>query len=426
MSMPAPMDESIARAPEPLSPMGDAAAACKWIREHRDQLLAHFCRLVQTPSDNPPGDCRAAADVAEAELGRLGIPVERYEVNPGDGPPLPTVLGWLGPWTDTPDLVLNAHLDASPPTPEWTVPAYAALRRDGHVFGRGATLSKSDVAAYSYALAAAAHALSGSAQGTAVVALTADEGSGGDHGPRHLVEERGLRPRHAITAGLTHQVGIAHNGAIQARLTVRGRATHQAVVPPDDEAMRHAIAIAWRIVREGDELRRKAGKIDGIAHPTLNVTRIAGGELPGLAPGTVELLTDRRVMPEESTEVVLDELLRLIDEMAQESGAKVDVEMVQRAEPLRPTPESEHWARIVAQEAEAVQGRVVPLRGIPLYTDARWFGAHGIPTALYGTGADDLAAAGVNGQDENVAEADLYAAAEAIARVVTRVLTPQR
>ena len=400
---------------------GPAAA---WLRGHREELIEHLCALIRTPSDNPPGDCRAAADVAEARCAALGLDTERYEVAPGGGAaPLPTVLAWLGPRTLAPDLVLNAHLDASPPTPEWTVGAYDAVRRDGRVWGRGATLSKSDVAGYAYALAAAREALGAPLERTAVLAITSDEGSGGDNGPRHLLERYGLRPARAIAPGLTHRVGIAHNGAVQLRLTVRGAAAHQAVVPPSREAMRHAVALARRMLDLDAELRRRPGRVDGIAHPTLNVTRLCGGELLGLAPGTVELLVDRRVMPDEDTGAAIDELSALVASARAELGATIESELVQCAEPLRPTPEGEAWARVVQREAQAVLGEPVPLMGVPLYTDARWFGARGIPTVLYGAGAEDLVGAGVNGADENVAETDVHAAAEAVARVVAQVLS---
>ncbi|MEA2332869.1 MAG: succinyl-diaminopimelate desuccinylase [Thermoleophilaceae bacterium] len=398
------------------------SAAAEWVRGRGPELLDYAGELIAIPTDNPPGDCTAAAEVAAAKLSSLGLTVERHDSQAPEGFAIPTVLGWLGPRTMTPELVLNAHLDASPPTPEWTEDPYGAVRRDGRIYGRGAALSKSDVAAYTYGVAAAAAVLEEPA-GTVLVAITSDEGSGGDRGPRALLEQYGLQPRRAITAGPTHGIGIAHNGALQVRLTFRGRAAHQAAVPPEQEAMRHAVAVAAALIREGDRLRgiRCDGAVPGIGHPTLNVTRLSGGQWLGLAPGTVEMLIDRRVTPDEDFEAAEEHLRRLIAELVSDAGASAEVEMAQRALPLRPTPESEDWARAVQSEAEQVLGEPVPLRGVPLYTDARWFGQHGVPTVLFGAGADDIVASGANGQDENVAEADVLAASEVVARVAALV-----
>lgn len=186
--------------------------------------------------------------------------------------------------------------------------------------------------------------------------------------------------------------------------------------------MRKAIQLAGRLLDAGDDLRRRPGTIGGIASPTLNVTRLCGGELFGLAPGTIELLTDRRVMPSEDTHAAVAEYLETVAAIQRELGFQIDVEVVRVAEPLRPAAHQTPWAELVRAEAVAVLAHDVPLVGIPLFTDARWFGAHGVPTVLYGAGSDDLVESGINGQDENLEEADLLAATEIIGRLVTRTL----
>ena len=403
---------------------GDVGARAEQLAaEKADRALSYLADLIRIPTDNPPGDCSAASARVASEFDAVGLGVERYEVVPPSGPRVPTVIGWLGPRTMTPDLVLNAHLDTSPQGDGWTVEPQGASRRDGRVYGRGATLSKADVAVYTYA--AAAQPRHGEALGTVAVAITADEGSGGDNGPRHLLEDFGLRPKRAICPGITRSVTIAHDGCIQAKITIRGRACHQALVDPATETMRLAVAIAQRIVDAGDALRGRPSDIPGIVCPTLNVTRICGGETFGMAPGRVEVWVDRRVLPSENFDAAADDLRRLFSEFHDQYPAHVECELVQSAAPLRPSPEQAPWARLVQREASAVLGTEVPLGGLPLYTDARWFGAHGIPTVMYGAGAGDLVEAGVNGQDENVAEADVASATQVVARVIAAVLSGQ-
>ena len=328
---------------------GDARTrAAKVAAENADKTLGYLMDLIRIPTDNPPGDCSAAATRVASEFDAVGLDVERYEIVPALGPPVPTVIGWLGPRTTTPDLVLNAHIDTSPEGDGWTVRPLGASRRNGRLYGRGATLSKADVAIYTYA--AAAQPQTSEPIGTVAIAITADEGSGGSNGPRYLLEEFGLRPRSAICAGITPSVTIAHDGCIQAKITIRSRACHQALVDPAVETMRLAVALAQRVVDAGDALRRRHSDIPGITCPTLNITRICGGEYFGMAPGRVEVWVDRRVLPSEDFDAAEGDLLRLIAEFRDQCQAVVEFELVQSAVPLRPSPEQAPWARLVQRE----------------------------------------------------------------------------
>ena len=397
--------------------------AAREARVLRGAVADYLADLIRIPTDNPPGDCREAAARVQRELAALGLGSERIDVDWPEGPgPVPIVLAWLGPRTLTPALLLNAHVDASPPGDGWTVDPYAAERRNGRIYGRGATLSKADVAAYTYAVAAAARALNGAARDrTVVLAITADEGSGGERGPRHLLEAVGLRPERAICAGFTHAVGIAHDGCVQIKVTIEARATHTAFARPSSETMRAVAALARRAFDVDAELRDRPCDIPGIASPTLSVTRIRGGEWFGLAPGRAELWLDRRVTPEEDPAAVLEQLRLLVGDTLAGWDAAATVEVAQVAQPLRVTEAQNAWAAELQLTAAAVLGHAVPQRGVPLYTDARWFGAHGVPTVLYGAGAGDLLDTGANGSDENVHEQDLADATEVLARVVSAV-----
>ncbi len=391
-----------------------------WVGAHSEQLLTFLSELVATPSPNPPGDCDAAADRLEDEMRGFGFDVERREVDRSPGGSAPTVLGWVGQRTEQPALLLNAHLDTSPPGDGWTVDPYGAVRRGGQIYGRGAVLSKGDVAAYVYA-AAAASAAGCTSDRSVLVAITADEGSGGELGPRQLLEQGRLRPERVICAGVTHQVTIAHNGCIQAKLCFHGPAIHTALADPTSEVMGQVVLAGQRIADVDRELRARPGCIPGIASPTLSITRICGGECFGMAPGAVEVWLDRRVTPGEHVEAAAAELAELVRLIEADAGARIDFQIVQRAQALRPSPAQERLALAVQAEAELVLGEDVPLRGLALYTDARWFGMQGIPTVMYGAGPSDLAGSGINGSDEHVAEDDVVDAARVLGRVIEQV-----
>ena len=57
----------------------------------------------------------------------------------------------------------------------------------------------------------------------------------------------------------------------------------------------------------------------------------------------------------------------------------------------------------------------IPVKGVPLYTDARHYSAAGIPTVLYGAGPRTLEEANGHMADENLRLDDLYKATEVIA-----------
>ncbi len=401
--------------------MTSSVEAVKRARDHAEDAIGFLQDLIRLRTDTPAG-YGAAADTVAARLAELGFDVQRFDVADATGALVPSVLGWAGPRTTTPILVLNAHLDTNPAGEGWSVSEYGGERREGRVFGRGSVIAKSDVSAFAYGVSAAC-AHSRANVGTVLVAITCDEGGGGNLGPGHILEELGIRPRRAMTAGFTPIVGVAHNGAVQGVVTVRGIASHQAAVDPASDAMQHAVRIAAAIGERDLELRRRGSTTTGIAHPTFNVTRFRAGTSFGMAPGLAELLIDRRVTPDEVLAEAEQDVRAVVHSVPHGDAVAVELDLRPGVEPMRPTAGQLSWAELVRDEAAAVLGHPVPMGGIPIYTDARLFATAGIPTVLFGAGDPDLVAAGVNGVDESVAEADVAAAVQIVARVVERVLT---
>src|SRR5207244_3259415 len=95
------------------------------------------------------------------------------------------VIGRLAGATARPTLHFNGHLDVVPPGAGWTVEPFAALLRDGRLYGRGVTDQKAGIAASIFAVEALRRAgirLSGAVEQSATV----DEESGGLAGAAYL------------------------------------------------------------------------------------------------------------------------------------------------------------------------------------------------------------------------------------------------
>ena len=127
----------------------DKKALVRWIQEHQEEMISFLKKLVQTPSDNPGGDCYPIADFLHQELTEVGIKnvslleVDEEDVKATGMISLANVLGSsvFGEGTGT-TIVLNAHGDVVPPGLGWSVDPYGGEIIDGKMYGRGVAVSK--------------------------------------------------------------------------------------------------------------------------------------------------------------------------------------------------------------------------------------------------------------------------------------------
>ncbi len=397
------------------------------IDAERERAVAFLAELVRTPTDNPPGDLAAAAERIAGLLEELGFEVERYPVPDAAvrtvGMKSCTNLVVRRRFADDgPVIALNAHGDVVPPGEGWSVDPYDAAIRDGWMYGRGVAVSKSDIAGYAFAMRAL-EPLAGTLRGTVELHVTFDEETGGEIGPRWLLEQGIVRPDLAICAGFSWRVVNAHNGCLHLEATVRGRSAHAALPATGIDALEAATAALAALYDHRRKLVRKVSAVPGIGSPQLTVGVVEGGINTNVVPDRITFRLDRRLIPEESGEEVGAGLVALIREaVAEVPGAGVEVRRVLLAEPLRPLPGTERLAATLASQAEAVLGEPVPIGGVPLYTDARHYAAAGVPVVLYGAGPRSLEEANAHRADERLPLAMLPKAAEVVARSLSELL----
>lgn len=377
--------------------------------------------LVRHPTFEPR-QCIGTAPFVIDAMTACGFDIEEHYPKNRDGHPLPVIIGWLGPRTRQPDILLCAHMDTSPPGTGWSRDPYGAERSGGVLFGRGAVVSKSDIACFIFAAEAAHQAAGGAYARTIAVAVTSDEGAGGDYGAAYLLKDLNIQPKIAIFPGMTDVVADAHKGCVQVKVRIAGTACHQSILKPNEDAMRRASALCKDIYLLADRLAPHQSSA-GALLPTLNVTRICGGTEFGMAPHEVDVWIDRRVSPEEQLQAARDELLSLINANVESSNARVTCEVVRMAEPMRATGKQRHFLDLLREEAKLAFGKELTVAGSPLYTDARWFSSAGIPTIMYGAGEADIQVSGANGINERVPEECVEQAMVILARAMVRVVT---
>lgn len=398
-----------------------------FLRARRDAATALLAALVRIPADNPPGDCAPVAEQVAALLEHLGLVVERHPV-PAEaaraaGMASCTNLVARRHFGDGPVLALNAHGDVVPPGAGWTADPYGAEIRDGWLYGRGAAVSKSDIATYAFAMLAL-DAAPGMLHGTVELHVTFDEEVGGEIGPKYLLAQGISRPDAVIGAGFSYAVVTAHDGALHLEVTVQGRSAHAARPAAGIDALEAATHILSELYRSRAALAPRVSAFSGIGAPQLTVGMIEGGTSTNVVPDRVTFRLDRRIVPEEAPGTVEHELRGLIDAAAaKHPAARVSVKRILLAAPLTPLPGVAGLAGMLRRHASSVFGEPVEIVGVPLYTDARHYAAAGIPVALYGAGPRSIEEANAHRADERVALADLHSATEVVALTLAEFLT---
>src|ERR1700704_1747765 len=106
------------------------------------EIFEHYSSLIRIDTSNPPGNETKAAEYLKKVLDREGIPAQIYELEPGRG----NVIARLKGNGSKKPLLVMGHLDVVGVQRErWTVDPFAALRKDGYVYGRGSIDDKDKV-----------------------------------------------------------------------------------------------------------------------------------------------------------------------------------------------------------------------------------------------------------------------------------------
>ena len=399
----------------------------EFLRANRDAETRFLAEIVKIPSDNPPGDCERSAETVAKLLEGLGFAVERHKVPDAlvkaNGMVSSTNLivrkqfGRGGP-----TIALNAHGDVVPPGTGWTRDPYGAEIVDGWMYGRGAAVSKSDIASYAFAILALEES-GAELNGAVELHVTYDEEAGGEIGPRWILEQGLSKPDLAIGAGFSYAVVTAHNGCLHLEVEVLGRSAHAARPFTGVDALEAANGVLTALYGWRGGLSARRSNVPGIGSPQMTVGLITGGINTNVVPDRIAFRLDRRMVPEENPAEVEAELRAVIARAAElRPEAKVTVNRILLAEPLTPTPAGDKLTQALCRHATAIMGEPVTASGVPLYTDARHYAKAGVPIVLYGAGPRTIEEANAHRADERLPLSDLFKATEVVALTLAELL----
>lgn len=384
-----------------------------------DALIDLTCRLVDAGGANPGGTEEQVVSALATAAAERGLVSHADTVAPSR-PNIDVELapsGDDGRIGDGPGLLFLGHSDVVPAGSGWSREPFTASVDGGRIYGRGATDMKGGLAAVLVAMDALRRA-EAHLRGPVRLACTVDE------------EDLGLGIRALVARGLGRDfLGcvVAEPTDLNTITACRGDAYIEVEVtgvpahsgrPADG---RSAIGAAARLIAliQEDHDRLLAGARGLLGSGTWNVGRIEGGRITSMVAPSCHLWIDRRLLPGEDAEQILQSLLAQAD-AAGITGDGISLEgRVTMAMPGF-TTEEDH--PLVRASHRAVQDVGAP-SSVDVWTAACDGGfiaqAFGVPTVVMGPG-------GINDQahqiDESVGVEELVAAARAYALLALRLL----
>jgi len=259
-----------------------------------ERVLAE--RLISYDTSTGEG-LRAAVGFVKGWLEARDIPVTGREF---DG--LPVVLADVGP-RDGPSVILHGHVDVVPAHENQFVPRIEGDR----LIGRGAYDMKGALAAMMCAVKDVAD--NGEVRVRFVCVPDEESEDVSRRSTDSLVEE-GLRADFAITGEPTDlHIGVQAKGVLAVRVEVSGIAAHGSTPWAGD----NAILKAYDVFRRIETLPFSRESSDLFDRPSINVSRIVGGDAFNKVPDRCSMDVDIRFLPNQEPGEILAAIRALPD-----------------------------------------------------------------------------------------------------------------
>lgn len=419
------------------------------------ETLQHFTALLKLDTSSPPGNETLAAGYLQQVLERESIPVQFFALEPSRG----NIVARLRGSGKKKPVLLMAHTDVVGVQRErWSVDPFAAVRKGGYIYGRGATDDRDNLVACLMAM------LLLKRQGVPLLRDVIFLAEAGEEGQtrvgidfmvtKHwseiecefaLAEGGGGLKRDGKPVYLS--VSTAEKAARGIVLKAAGAAGHGSTPTPDNAVLRLANAVArvgaYRTpIRLNDTTRtyfeklaqvstpEDAARYKGIVNParaaaidayflehepvhhsmlrtSIAPTMLKAGFRYNVIPSEAEAYLDVRALPDENIEAFMEELRRVI------ADPKVTVSRSTSAP--RPMAAPSSIDSDMYKALETVQRRMYPSaitipNMMPFATDMAFLRAKGVHA--YGVGPlleeRDQTVGGPHSDDERVEETGLH------------------
>ncbi len=294
---------------------------------------------------------------------------------------LPAIVAAVGEGPRT--IVWNAHVDVVPGRLE----QFSPWRRDGRIYGRGAYDMKGGLAGMLAALsdlADARDAIPGVKVKLLIVPDEESEEDPADGKASAFLAAEGHVGEFVICGEPTNlEIGVQSKGVLVLRIEVEGRAAHGSTPWLGNNAILRAMELYDRIL----ELPFADGRSALFDRPSINIGRIAGGDVVNKVPDHCRIDVDIRYLPNQDPDAILAQIRAL---------GPASITPLYELPPADLDPAQPH-VQTLREAVRGAGGGAAPAVGRDGASDAVFFLRRGIPSIEFGP-----AGGGHHGPDEYV------------------------
>ncbi len=324
-----------------------------------------------------------------------GLQVDVFD-SKHDGKDQPNLVASLDVGAST-TILLCTHYDVVPAGDEdaWNYPPFDTTIKGDLIYGRGVTDNKGNIVA----AVSAAKELSSKASSNVnlKILISPNEEVGGSWGIDYLMNgQPKIRGDFALVVDSSPTyVSIGASGVIAGTMTVHGTQGHAGYPFKFNNAIHLSIPL-MQVMLDYVDIRRKvtskfpapAGSPQQTLWGRFSMTVYNAGSKTNTIPGTADISFDCRTIPEEDIEAVAKDIENFFEKAKEETGVDASLEFMSKHAGWGSDPENDFIKRFHSAVIE-VTGTEIPLSADLGGNDGYYFTSHGIPTACFGTIADD-------------------------------------
>ena len=349
------------------------------IKEEEITNLAQ--ELIKIPSDETAGE-KEVCEYLESYLKSLGMKVLLQKVLPNRPNIIAEVIGdEVGK-----SIMFNGHVDTVPvgDIKKWSMDPYSAIIKDNKLFGRGSTDMKGAIASMIIAMKFIMNDVEKFNGKIIFTGVMAEETTG--LGTQKIVEENIKTDMAVVGEPSDEKIYRAHKGTMWFNLSTYGKLEHSS---ESNSESNNAIINMMKLIMEINEISKELETIDNnlVGHPSINIGLIDGGTKQNMIADSCRISIDRRTLPEEKTDEILDKLRIRLDRLRSlDDRLTFDLEIDTIREAVE-VAESEQIVQEVKNALNKVINKNPTISGMKATTDMSILVNQGnIPSVIYGPG----------------------------------------